>query len=158
MFLRHRYMADYSKGIMAHGAYIANIRRLSSVAPPAGRTPPHVVRSDGLKQARCLLHVILLPERQAVKLFQGHAKNLLEVSGREVSLKREGAKHFPREAEHFLQLEDQEKTSGWINQNHHISLQGARRITHVQHPRSEPRAPPTWLACQWFTKSSSARC
>lgn len=99
MFLRHRYMADYSKGIMAHGAYIANIRRLSSVAPPTGWTPPPSrVRSDGLKQARCLLQVILLPQRQAVELLQGHAKNLLEVSGREVSLKRE--------AEHFLQLED----------------------------------------------------
>lgn len=57
----------------------------------------------GLKKARCLLQVILLPECQAVKLFQGHAKNLLEVSGREVSLKRQGAKHFPCETDSFLQ-------------------------------------------------------
>lgn len=43
--------------------------------------------SGGLEEARCLLQVILLPERQAVELLQGHAENLLEVSGRQVSLK-----------------------------------------------------------------------
>lgn len=96
-------MADYSKGIMAHGAYIAIIRRLSSVPPPTGRTPPQMLGPDGLKKARCLLEVILLPECQAVKLFQGHAKNLLEVSGREMSLKRQGKKHFPCETDSFLQ-------------------------------------------------------
>lgn len=35
-----------------------------------------------LKKARLLLHVVLLPESQAVELLQGHAENLLEVLGR----------------------------------------------------------------------------
>lgn len=41
----------------------------------------------GLKKARGLLHVILLPEGEAVELLQGHSKDLLEVRRREVSLK-----------------------------------------------------------------------
>lgn len=47
-----------------------------------GRLLRFFVFFSGLKQARRLLQVILLPEGQAVELLQGHAEDLLEVLGR----------------------------------------------------------------------------
>lgn len=74
-------------------------RSLSVVSGTRGHQPGYHdaytgVRPWHLEQARCLLQLILLPERQAFKLFQGHAENLLEVTRRQVSLKRQSTAHL----------------------------------------------------------------